>query len=134
MRHSATWVLTAVLLLLGGGLQAASGQTAGSVPAGTAEVQQLRTAYMTLYVADHDYHGHRIKAMRAIEKACKLLGTDISGDGKGHEKQSVSDAQLTQAQQIISAVLQGNAVTSQPKVAKHLQRAVNEISLALKVH
>jgi len=38
-----------------------------------AAVASLRQSYATLAVADHDYKGHRVKAMKAIEAACKLL-------------------------------------------------------------
>jgi len=128
MRNAAVLFLMAMILVLCGGVQAATPQ-----PAGTAEVQQLRSAYRTLEVADHDYHGHRIKAMHALHRACKLLGSEIRGDGKGHQSQPVSDAELTQAQTTIHGVLQGNVVAGQPKVAKLLEKAVEEISLALKV-
>jgi len=134
MRNSLALTLTAVVLFLCGSVQAAHKTSATTQPGGTAEVQQLQTAYKTLYVADHDYHGHRIKAMHAIEHACKLLGTDIRGDGKGHVTQAVSDADLKAAQATITAVLNGGVVSSQPKVAKHLQHAIKEIGIALKIH
>jgi len=127
-------VILATVALLCGSVQAAKNAPAGTQPAGTPEVQQLRTAYKTLYIADHDYHGHRIAAMHAIEKACDLLGTDIRGDGKGHIPQAISDEDLTQAKATITAVLQGGVATSQPKVARHLNKAIEEITIALKVH
>jgi hypothetical protein len=64
---------------------------AGPSPAAGLLVQ----AYTTLGQADHDYKGHRVAAMKQIEAAAKLLGVNVRGDGKGHEKQGVSDAQLT---------------------------------------
>lgn len=43
----------------------------------SAEVAALKPAFNTLLGADHDYDGHRVKAMRDIAQACRLLGTDI---------------------------------------------------------
>ena len=65
-------------------------------PAGN-PVPVLRTAYITLATADHDYKGHRVKAMKAIEAACTLLGSNIAGEVKSHEPQPISDAQLREA-------------------------------------
>ena len=42
------------------------------------DVQTLTQAYSTLASADHDYHGHRIKAMQAIKKAVRMMGQKIS--------------------------------------------------------
>ncbi len=103
------------------------------VPAGN-PVALLRPAYITLATADHDYKGHRVKAMKAIEAACALLGTDISGEGKGHEPQAVSDAQLRQA---LSEVQQASAAVpagkSQKKIVTHLDKAISEITTALTI-
>lgn len=124
----------AVIAFCGAAVQAA--KTGKDIPAsptgGSAEVQALRGAYMTLYVADHDYKGHRIRAMHALEKACDLLGTDIRGDGKGHEKQAVSDEQLKQAQTTIEQVKNGLG-TTQPKVVHHLEKAIKLLSEALTI-
>ncbi len=57
----------------------ADGTAAPFVRLAGGEVETLRQAYITLSVADRDYKGHRVRAMKAIEAACKLLGTDIFG-------------------------------------------------------
>lgn len=98
-----------------------------------AEVATLRQAYGVLSVADHDYKGHRIHAMRAIEAACKLLGTDISGDGRNREKQAVSDAQLRTALAQVSGVRATAAADNQPRVLQHLNTAINELKIALSI-
>jgi hypothetical protein len=99
------------------------------------EVAMLRQSYAILAVADHDYKGHRIAAMKAINAACKLLGTDLSGEGRGHEKQAISDAQL---QQVLATIQQvRNSLASagtQPRVVKHLDAAINQLNIALTVH
>ena len=98
-----------------------------------AELSDLRQAYSTLAIADHDYKGHRVRAMHAIEAACDLLGTDVRGDAKGREKQAVSDTQLRQAQALVQQAQALATQQNQKKVAKHTARAIEEISIALSI-
>jgi hypothetical protein len=101
---------------------------------GGGEVATLEQAYDTLAVADHDYKGHRVKAMKAIAAACKLLGTDISGRGRGHEAQPLSDEQLRQVLATIEQVRGSLAAAgAQPAVVKHLDVAINQLSTALSI-
>ena len=89
----------------------------------------LREAYVTLAKADHDYKGHRVEAMKQIEAAAKLLATDLRGDGKGHEKQGVSDEQLRAARGILEQAR--GALKGKP--LKHVDRAIHQINVALKI-
>lgn len=99
------------------------------------EVETLRQAYATLAVADHDYKGHRVHAMKAIANACKLLGTDITGEGVGKEKQAISDAQLQQVLAMVQSVRNSLASAgAQPRVVKHLDVAINQLTIALTIH
>ena len=107
--------------------------TATSTRRDTSEVQALRTAYRTLAKADHDYQGHRIAAMRQIEAACDLLGSDIRGDGTGHEPQALSDAQLREARATVSQVRNAIPAGQQPRIATHLDNAVKQIDIALTI-
>ncbi len=97
------------------------------------EVQTLRSAYLILVMADHDYKGHRVRAMHAIEGACDILGTDIRGDGKGHEKQGVSDEQLHQAAQMLQDALGMAQSNHQKKVVNHINRAIEQLNIALSI-
>jgi hypothetical protein len=97
------------------------------------EAALLQQAYQTLAVADHDYKGHRVRAMKHIEAAAKHLGVNLQGDGKVREKQAISDAQLREAQsqlQQVSVILAGN---KQPRVVKQVDAAIKEISIALTI-
>jgi len=105
----------------------------GNSEAKGTEVGQLRQAYAILAKADHDYKGHRVRAMHAVEAACDALGQDIRGDGKDVEPQPTSDEELRQAQQIIQGVESEATSNKQPRIARHLERAVNEINIALSV-
>jgi len=94
-----------------------------------ANLTTLDDAYATLANADHDYKGHRAKAMRQIEAAVAELGGKISGHGKKHEPQGTSDAQLKAAQ----GLLQQAAAGLSGKSLKHVNNAITEINDALAV-
>jgi len=99
----------------------------------SAEADMLRRAYRTLATGDHDYNGHRIKAMHAVEAAAKLLGMDLSGDLKDRTPQALSDDKLREAQGLITQVLNSAAVKDQKRVVKHLNVAIAHINTALKI-
>lgn len=99
----------------------------------SAEADMLRQAYRTLATGDHDYNGHRVKAMHAVEAAAKLLGMDLSGDLKDRTPQPLSDAKLREAQGLINQVLGSAEVKGQKRVVKHLNLAVNHINTALSI-
>ena len=100
----------------------------------SAEAGILHNAYHILATGDHDYHGHRARAMHQIEAAAKLLGLDLSGDLRDHEKQFLSDDKLREARDSISKVLASAEVKRQKRVTKHLSDAINEINQALATH
>ena len=89
----------------------------------------LVQAYTTLEQADHDYKGHRKAAMKQIEAAAKLLGVKVRGDGKGHEKQGVSDAQLRTAQGLLQQAQSG----LRGKPLGHVNKALQQLSIALNI-
>jgi hypothetical protein len=89
----------------------------------------LVQAYTTLEHANHDYKGHRVAAMKQIEAAGKLLGVKVRGDGKGHEKQGLSDAQLRTAQGLLQQARPGLS----GKALKHVDKAMQELSIALSI-
>ena len=93
------------------------------------EAALLRQAYAKLFVADHDYDGHRARAMRQIEAAAKTLGVDLKGDGKGHEPQATSDENLRAAQQLLEQIT--GAVAGEG--LKHIQLAIEQLSVALAI-
>jgi hypothetical protein len=108
------------------GLQAASFND-------SAEAGMLHRAYRILATGDHDYKGHRVKAMRSVEAAARLLGLDLKGDAKDHEAQALSDAKLREASGLISSVLDSTAVKDQKHITKHLKEAINQINIALSI-
>jgi hypothetical protein len=114
-------VLAALLLALGL-VTRAQAQATGNVAL-------LEQAYTALAQADHDYKGHRAKAMKHIEQAVNELGGKIKGDGKGREPQATSDAQLRAAK----GLLQQAVPNLSGKALRHVNNAIKEIDEALAV-
>ena len=147
LSKTAKLVALAVVLAYGANVHAATTPTVptpGIPPAGqnefqamafssSAEAGMLHQAYQILATGDHDYKGHRVHAMHAVEAAAKLLGLDLSGDLKDRQPQPLSDAKLRQAQSLISNVLASAEVKNQKHVTKHLNEAVNQINIALSI-
>jgi len=97
------------------------------------EADMLRRAYHILATGDHDYKGHRAKAMEAVKAAGHLLGMDLAGDDKDHEKQALSDDKLREARADLQAVLGTAEVKDQKHIARHIHAAINDIDVALKI-
>ena len=93
----------------------------------TAPADLLRQAYAALAAADHDYQGHRVRAMKQIEAAGTVVGISLAGNGKGHEQQGVSDQQLHTAQSLLQQARPGLP----PKAQKHVDKALAHLSTAL---
>jgi hypothetical protein len=96
-------------------------------PAASADL--LQQAYTALERADHDYKGHRIDAMKQVEAAGKALGLNLRGDGRGHEKQGVSDQQLRNAKGLLEEARAG--LTG--KALKHVNHALKQLNIALSI-
>jgi ribose 5-phosphate isomerase RpiB len=118
-RHA---TLLAALMLIFGLVTSGHAQASGSFTL-------LDDAYATLAQADHDYKGHRVKAMKQIELAVQELGVKISGKGRGHEPQGTSDAQLRAAQ----VLLQQAAGGLSKKALKHANAAIEQLNIALSI-
>jgi hypothetical protein len=100
-------------------------QGGGRALGNPADVTAVVQAYRVLELADHDYQGHRIKAMEHLRKAGLVLGVSLKGDGKSREQQGDSDTQLKQAQSMLQQM-------SKSKVAgKRHQRAMTHVNSAL---
>jgi hypothetical protein len=93
----------------------------------------LTEAYADLDRADHDYKGHRIKAMEQIDAAGKVLKLNLRGDGHGHEKQGVSDEQLAAAQGVLNQIKSQLAAEKHSRVLHHVNKVLEELTTALKV-
>jgi len=123
--------------LLGWGspaVRAAAGTSSATTTAPVAgEVQVLQQAYGLLAAADHDYQGHRARAMHAIEAACKMLGSSASGQASGTEAQAASDGQLQQAQTLLQSARASAVSAKQVRIVRHVDRALEQLSAALAI-
>jgi hypothetical protein len=99
----------------------------------SAEAGRLRSAYLILATGDHDYKGHRVKAMHQIEAAAKFLGMNLAGDTKDKQPQPLSDAKLREAQGLLQNVLGAAEVKNEKHVTKHITEAINQINIALSI-
>jgi len=104
-----------------------------SAPPDNSELGLLKQTYHTLKIADHDYNGHRAKAMRSIENACDKLGENIRGDGKGGERQPVSDAQLREALRNLQKAHTMATANGQKEVLTQIDKAIDDLGRALGV-
>ena len=102
-----------------------SGTSNSSAPTGL-----LSQAYAALSRADHDYQGHRVRAMFQIKAAAKELGVSLQGDGQGKEVQAASDQQLRTAQSLLQQALP----SLRERAKMHIERAIQQLSMALSVN
>jgi len=123
------------------------------------EAELLRKALILLAEGNHEYDGHRVKAMGAVQAAVKILDDSVLKNGSPklksatkksqaivakmeeagknaavvHERQPQSDAQLRKAAEALAEVRPTLATHKQLKVLEHLDHAVKELSIALEI-
>jgi hypothetical protein len=123
------------------------------------EVVALRQAYVLLAAGNHDYDGHRVKAMDAVQAAAQILYDHLMRQGNArqkaaaakekaaiaaareamnrvqmlHEPQATSDRQLRKAAEILVELRPTVVAHKQKKVLEHVDRAVKEIGIALAI-
>jgi hypothetical protein len=95
--------------------------------------EELVHAYHLLKKADHDYAGHRVKAMGEVEIAGRALGLELGGEAPERERQWKSDEQLTEARRLLREAREKLERRDRDRVADHVDIAVKEIDAALKV-
>lgn len=123
------------------------------------EAEMLRKAFILLAGANHNYNGHRGWAMNALKAGCQILDDGVLKHGSAsqkaatkrenavagraeiaarrtpavHEPQAVSDAQLRMAGELLAQVRPMLVTHKQKRVLGHVDTAIKEITLALKV-
>jgi hypothetical protein len=100
---------------------------------GQAELKALTQAYADLAVGNHDYKGHRVKALKEVETACHILGLSIQGDGKAHQQQRTSDERLREAQSLLKDVYAMAEQSHQHGVMNHVDAALKQIAICLTI-
>jgi hypothetical protein len=95
--------------------------------------EELVHAFHLLKKADHDYAGHRVKAMGEVEIAGKALGLELGGEAPERERQWKSDEQLAEARRLLREARDKLERRDRDRVAEHVDIAIKEIDAALKV-
>ena len=109
-------------------------QGRGRAPANPADVTAVVQSYRLLEQADHDYQGHRVKAMEHLRKAGLILGVTLKGNGKGQEQQGDSDSQLKQAQSMLQRMSTSKVNGKRHQRAMtHVNNALSELQTALSI-
>ncbi len=93
----------------------------------------LRNAYAILKTGDHDYQGHRIKAMHEIEAAAKYMGVTLRGDVRDKTPQALSDEKLREARGLLETVKVSGSAKSPRQVVWRIDDAIKEINFALSI-
>jgi hypothetical protein len=123
------------------------------------EAHVLTAAYVLMAAANHDYDGHRARAMGHVGHVVNHLNRDLMARGsldqkvqamkdaiaKGvvreqanqqatvHERQAVSDYQMMVAGALVQHVAMASAVANQPWQLQRMSDALTEISVALSI-
>ncbi len=145
-------VATLLCLQASASVRAGGGEKSAKAAAVAGLVGELRATNALLAQANHDYQGHRVRAMEHIQHAIRALTGAKQGAGKGaavkkpkaagsaggkvKEPQAKSDAQLRQAYQNLVAIRQQLAGQTHPRAVKaggHVQNAISELETALAV-
>jgi hypothetical protein len=93
--------------------------------------EELVHAYILLKHANHNYEGHRVKAMEHVEAAGKALNLRLEGDAKGEERQWKSDQMLAEARHLLYHARGAFEAHDRERAAAHLDKAINEIGRAI---
>ncbi len=122
------------------------------------EADVLRQAYIALASGNHDYDGHRAKAMAAVKRGVKILGNAVEKRGTPaqkaavvadetailqaeqaarqtqmlHEPQPASDLALRQGHQLLTQIRPTLAQRKQKRVLGDVDAAIQEVRTALK--
>lgn len=94
---------------------------------------ELVHAYVLLKLANHDYGGHRLRAMEELESAGKMLGLELKGDGSEHERQLKSDEHLVEARRLLQHAREKLEARDRERAAERVDSAIKQIDLALRV-
>lgn len=139
----------------------ARGKQADPILVNTAaqQAEALKKAFVALAMANHDYNGHRARAMESVRAAYKELDKVINKRGTAlqkaksqqedalaaaakqaakqappvHENQVFSDNQLLQAADILIQLSVVYTQQQQQKLLGHVSNSLNEITVALQI-
>jgi len=159
------WAGLLAVLLLGGEVRAQGkkknppAEQAARQEGKLKETEVLTQAYILMAMGDHDYDGHRVKAMHQVHQAVEILDKSILKKGTNgqktvalqeeiaaarakfiekhsatiHESQALSDLQMREAATLLAQVRGALAGNKQERPLKHVDAAIKEVNIALKI-
>ena len=89
-------------------------------------------AYFLIKMSNNNYSGHRDAALKELELVGRELGLDMKSGGQNKQPQVQSDAQMSQAFEILKAARDKLDRQDREHEAGHLEKALHEVDLALR--
>src|SRR5580765_7708430 len=93
--------------------------------------QELVHAYVLLKHANHNYEGHRARALEHIQAAGKALNLNLEGDNNERERQWKSDQMMTEARHLLFHARDSFERHDRDVAAAHVDKAIEEIDRAI---
>lgn len=143
MASAYRYLVTSVFVITSASLAPTPAQGGAATGPYAAQVKELHAIAHLLNLANHDYKGHRAKAVHEIHLAIHILhpghhkkhNPDKKGPtpkGGNNEPQSVSDAQLRQAIDGLKTV-QGQLGSAPPHALAATRAAIHQLQIALTI-
>jgi len=93
--------------------------------------QELVHAYVLLKHANHNYEGHRARALEHIQAAGKAMNLQLEGDANERERQWKSDQMLAEARHLLYHARGAFETHDRDVAAAHVDKAIEEIDRAI---
>jgi hypothetical protein len=93
--------------------------------------QAVVHAYVLLKHANHDYNGHRTRALEQVEAAAKALDLKLEGDTSDRERKWQSDEMLAEARHLLYHARDSFERHDRDRAANRVDRAISEIDAAI---
>ena len=93
--------------------------------------QEIVHAYVLLKHANHDYNGHRARALEQVEAAARALDLKLEGDASERERKWQSDEMLAEARHLLYHVRDTFEARDRERAANRVDKAISEIDAAI---
>jgi hypothetical protein len=93
--------------------------------------QELVHAYVLLKNANHNYEGHRARALEHLQAAGKALNLKLEGDADNRERQWKSDQMMAEARHLLYHARGAFERHDRDIAAAHVDKAIEEIDRAI---
>lgn len=93
--------------------------------------QELVHAYVLLKHANHNYEGHRARALEHLQAAGKALNLTLEGDADNRERQWKSDQMMAEARHLLYHARGAFERHDRDIAAAHVDKAIEEIDRAI---